>query len=103
MADLTSCNFPTSILPITFKSFSASLKNNKVSLDWQVSKDEPVLGYTIERSSNSTTWEKIGEVNAVACNLTTSFSFMDYVPASGKNFYRIIINKAGWTTKLFCN
>ena len=93
MADLTSCNFPTSILPITFKGFTASLKNNKVSLDWQISKDEPVLGYTIERSNNSTTWEKIGEVNAVAGNLTTSFSFMDNVPASGKNFYRIVINK----------
>ncbi len=93
MADLTSCNFPVNILPITFKGFTASLKNSKVSLDWQVSKDEPVHGYTIERSSNSTTWEKIGEMNAVASNLTTSFSFIDYVPANGKNFYRIIINK----------
>lgn len=93
MADLTSCNFPVNILPITFKGFTASLKNDKVSLNWQVSKDEPVLGYTIERTNNSTTWEKIGEVKAVAGNTTTTFSFTDYVPASGKNLYRIIINK----------
>ena len=93
MADLTSCNFPTSILPITFKGFTASLKNNKVSLDWQVSKDEPVLGYTVERSNNSTTWEKIGELNANTGYEYKSFSFLDHVPASGKNFYRIVIKK----------
>jgi len=93
MADLTSCNFPANVLKTGFQSFSASLKNNMVSLDWAVSFDEPVISYSIERSNNSTTWKKIGEIKVNAGDQNKSFSFNDFVPASGQNLYRIIINK----------
>jgi len=93
MADLTSCNFPASVLKTGFQSFSASLKNNMVSLDWSVSFDEPVVSYTVERSNNSTTWQKIGEIKVNAGSQNKSFSFNDFVPASGQNLYRIIIYK----------
>ena len=47
----------------------------------------------MERSNNSTTWKKIGEIKLNAGEQNKYFSFNDFTPASGQNLYRIIINK----------
>jgi type IX secretion system substrate protein len=90
-SDLTSCNYPFGILPVSWQNFSAALQANKsVSLLWQVSAQINNKGYYIERSMDGSNWDEMGFVaDAGTFKTSEQYSFMDNKPNIGKNYYRI--------------
>jgi hypothetical protein len=98
MADLTSCNFPLSVLSSVDYDFTASAVNGSVSLVWKPSMQQGSLTYIVERSTDNRTWTAIakgGELNYSFNRI----SFIDDAPLAGKNYYRIrIINAVNRVT-----
>ncbi|MEO8823990.1 MAG: T9SS type A sorting domain-containing protein [Ginsengibacter sp.] len=89
-ADLTSCNFPFSVLGFTWKDFTASLPNNNwVKLAWDLNQGINNLGYHIERSNDGQSWKEIGFLNNIPSGGTASYTFLDKNPENGMNYYRI--------------
>jgi len=88
--DLTSCAFPTSVLPINWKSFSATLKrDNMVELNWEVIEYQS-KGYYLQRSTNGTDWDDIAFVAAKNNPETIAeYTYTDINNAGGRQYYRI--------------
>ncbi len=89
--DLTSCNFPISVLPVSWQSISVSLQsNNSVSINWVVDQQINSKDYTIEHSADGQTWSDIGTIESTG-NTTSAqaYSFNDINPFSGSTYYRI--------------
>ncbi len=89
--DLTSCNYPFSILAVTFQTITAVAQNDQsVSVSWTVSEQENIKGYYIERSVDGSNWS---ELSFVASNQITgindNYNFIDNSPNNGINYYRI--------------
>jgi hypothetical protein len=86
-------NYP---LGITGLSFEARLVNNKTAdLSWTATEDANYGGYEIERSSNSSTWERLALVASDGKSGNHSYRFADDHPFSGKSFYRIKYQGSG--------
>ena len=78
------------VVPITWLSFNASLKNKVVQLDWKTSSETNSSHFDIERSTNGFSYEKIGEVKAAGNSNTVSYyDFTDRLPVKGMNYYRL--------------
>jgi dienelactone hydrolase len=73
-----------SILPVKFVSFDVVREGSTTQFTWKVAEQENVLTYEIEKSSDSRTFTKIGEVKAAP---QTEYRFTDN--QSPANFYRI--------------
>jgi hypothetical protein len=88
--DLTSCNFPMTVLPVIWQSFSGKLENDgQASLKWVVSQQVDNKGYYIEHSQDGTKWEQIGFIPNSNTQEEMSYSYTHSNPVNGKNFYRI--------------
>jgi hypothetical protein len=90
--DLTSCNFPTSILPVTWESFSGIPinDNTNIELNWEIAQQVNNKGFYIQQSPDGTNWVDAGFVPGVNNNPNQeSFSFTDFHPINGLNYYRI--------------
>lgn len=55
---------PPSTLPIHFHSFAATYDKKKASLNWTAESDENAGFFTVERSTNGTTYQSIGRLPA---------------------------------------
>jgi hypothetical protein len=79
------------ILPITGLSLKLQKKDNsKVLLTWQTYSEINNKGFTIERSADGITFNSIGFVKSTSTNGSgASYSFIDALPTSGKNYYRL--------------
>jgi hypothetical protein len=79
------------VLPVTFSGFSAQSQGNTALLNWTTAMEENSSYFTVQASSDGTSWSSIGEVMA-AGNSTTSenYSFVDNTVASGNNYYRVV-------------
>jgi murein tripeptide amidase MpaA len=72
-------------LPVNFVNFSGRLlEDNTVKLWWEAYADDQHDHFEIERSTDGTTFTKIGEVNRLP-----PYQFIDISPALGHNYYRI--------------
>ena len=90
VVDLTSCNYPINILPISWISFTAHLQsNNSVLLNWSVSQQLNETGYYIEHSRNGQSWENIGYRKSRQGEGEKTYEFIDVNPNSSINYYRI--------------
>ncbi len=89
--DLTSCSYPISVLPVSWVSFSASLNNKLVSLEWTIAQSVNSKGFYIQRSFDNKTWQTLGFVEDTTNNdvYESAYSFSDPNPAPGNNYYRI--------------
>ncbi len=77
-------------LPVELVSFTTNVNGNNVSLKWQTATEVNNYGFEIERSSEKTTWSKIGFVEGNGTsNSPKEYSFTDVVSQSGKYFYRL--------------
>jgi len=85
--DLTSCNFPFTVLPVVWSSFTVSLQNNNVSLDWKIAGAINVKGFYIERSNDNNSWNILAYVPY--SEMANEYSYIDYNPWQGNNYYRI--------------
>lgn len=90
VVDLTSCNYPFGVLPLSWSGFTAFAVDNKsVSLHWSLYQQINNKGYYIERSIDGKTWDSIGyEANKQGAGEFT-YMFTDIKPNYGINYYRI--------------
>jgi hypothetical protein len=78
------------ILPVNLTTFKGIKNNEGNLLNWSTSSEQDNKHFEIERSSNGTSFEKIGVVSG---NGTTSsihnYSFLDKTPLFKKSYYRL--------------
>lgn len=91
----TATTYVTNItLPITLSSFSGSLKNNAVSLQWNTSNELNANGFEIEKKEGNN-WKSLGFVSALNNANGSTYTFND-VNLATTNVYRIkTISKLG--------
>ena len=89
--DLTSCNFPFSVLPVEWESFSAELNvNNKVMIKWAVSQQSNNKGYYVEQSADGVHWESLTFIPSNPHeDGGAKYSYLHDRPVNGKHYYRI--------------
>ncbi len=84
-----------SSLPVTLTKFAAGQKGNDVATTWNVTEELNLSHYDIERSINSSSFHKIGQV-AARGNSTATYTFTDLKPATETYNYRLkMIDKDG--------
>lgn len=77
-------------VPVEMTSFSASIINSRVCLNWETATETNNKGFEIERSTSNTTWKSIGYVSGNGTTLNpTKYSFIDENPLADVNYYRL--------------
>ncbi|HLP38614.1 PQQ-dependent sugar dehydrogenase [Lacibacter sp.] len=92
----------SSTLPFDLFSFTGKAVADNSRLEWVVNNEVDVISYTVERSLDNNTFEKIGTVDAKnipATNLT--YNFIDYNAGklANKVYYRVHSNENNGTKK----
>ena len=86
------------IVPVTLIHFSA-IKNadNSNTATWATTTEENSNYYDVERSSNGSTFQKIGTLTAKnTSNQQNNYLFKDVTPINGANYYRLkMVDKDG--------
>jgi Secretion system C-terminal sorting domain len=78
------------VLPVELSSLNASVKNDKVELNWTVESALNNLYFEIERSNDANQYQTIGKVTGAGTTAqTVQYSFTDIAPAANTNFYRL--------------
>jgi len=73
-------------LPLTWVSFTAQPRGDKVDLQWQTADERGNDHFEIERSTGNNTFTTIGQLPESGAS---SYSFTDPSPLKGNNLYRI--------------
>jgi hypothetical protein len=77
-------------LPIILDHFNAVLDGNKVDLEWTTLVEINSDHFAVERSDDGSHWQTLGTVAAAGNSETKiNYSFTDYSPSSGANYYRL--------------
>ncbi len=85
--------FPSNApLPLQLKNFKAALNNNKATLWWESFDEEPQTRFIIQRSSEGTIFQSVGEVNGKGQD-NNFYSWTDDHTPAGKIFYRLKISE----------
>ncbi|WP_158638370.1 T9SS type A sorting domain-containing protein [Panacibacter ginsenosidivorans] len=83
-------NSMCSILSVSLLNFTAVKNNNDVQLNWSTATEANSKYFVIERSTDQQTWSQIGYVNAAGnSNTIKNYSFVDSLPFTGLNYYRL--------------
>ncbi|MEM1000481.1 MAG: T9SS type A sorting domain-containing protein [Bacteroidota bacterium] len=78
------------ILPVVWAGFAARPSDLGVDLEWTTASESNNDYFRVERSPNGTSFETIGEVNAIGnSSKAMTYNFVDPNPRTGDNFYRI--------------
>jgi hypothetical protein len=90
-ADLTSCVYPTNVLPIIWIDYTAFLHDNAVILDWITNEDTGVSEYMIEHSIDNLHWEVVAHIarNTTGNPANQHYRYKDYNFSNGVNYYRV--------------
>ncbi len=91
----------TPILSTNLLSFNAVQQSNQAQLTWSTSKENELLYFDVERSTNGINFEKISSINSLAryAQPQNNYSFTDKEANHSKLFYRIrMYNKEGKTS-----
>lgn len=87
--DLTSCNFPLSILASAGVKLSASLVNeNTVKLNWNILEATNGTSYAIEHSTDGISWDEIYTMKMTK-DLVATYAFSQSNLVSGTHYYRL--------------
>ncbi|MEO6721964.1 MAG: T9SS type A sorting domain-containing protein [Ferruginibacter sp.] len=77
-------------LPVTISSVTAYQKNSDIAVDWKVENEINMVKYDVEKSTDGSSFVKLGTVNVSGTNNTyNSYSWLDVNAVNGTNFYRI--------------
>lgn len=77
-------------LPVTLIAFDAVKEALTSLLTWTTSTELNSDHFEIERSTDAKNWINLGKVDAVGnSNATNNYSFVDSIPESGMNYYRL--------------
>jgi 3',5'-cyclic AMP phosphodiesterase CpdA len=78
------------VLPVLLSSFTATLNNDKVFLDWTTQTENNNKYFTIERSVDGVNFNLSGKVNGAGNSATiNNYRLIDYAPLPGINYYRL--------------
>ncbi len=78
-------------LPMLWKSFTATKQNNNALLQWATSMEQGSKEFTVQYSSNGTSWTNLSTLAAAGNSSTTrNYSYTHTNPIVGINYYRII-------------
>ena len=78
------------VLPLKLIDFSASKNNEKVELQWKAQNQINVAHFEIQRSTNGTSFNAIGNKQAILNNQSiNSYTFTDLQPIPGVHYYRL--------------
>lgn len=82
---------PTTVLPVSLLSFTATAQNNLVLLNWATTYELNNKSFEVERSTDSRNWIKLGTVLSKQNNSLelVNYSFTDNLPENGYNYYRL--------------
>lgn len=75
-------------LPINNLVFTADRQGGSAHIEWYGMTPEEVTLYTLARSTNGTRFETI---YTIASDSRENYSYIDMTPASGKNYYRLMM------------
>jgi len=88
-------------LPVTLVDFTAKAENNLAKLQWKTANEQNNKGFTIYRSSDDVSFVKLGEVSSSGIQNPTPYTFTDYSPLNGINYYKLVqIDNDGKETEL---
>jgi hypothetical protein len=87
------------VLPINVQSFQAALQNQQAQLNWTLSFDQNMKGFTVERSVDGSNFEAIGFVAASTNSGNQNYAFADAAIKMGINYYRLKITSKDGTFK----
>ncbi len=79
----------SSILPVTFVSFSAVLNNGNALLSWSTANEINNKGFNVERSNDGSHFNSIGFVDARYGHSILDYSFTDNNIINGSDYYRL--------------
>ncbi len=90
------------VLPLLLSELNAQLKNNKtVFVSWLYGDGAEIRDFVVEKSKNGLSWNAIGTVVSNGTNeQETSYELTDPDPATGANYYRLIIQKTNGENNL---
>lgn len=78
------------VLPILINSFTATLDNNHVLLNWSTDVEQSNKFFTIERSTDGTNFQPLGNVDGAGnSSHYKTYGMVDFAPAEGVNYYRL--------------
>ncbi len=83
-------------LPVSLTSFTASMQNNTVQLNWQTSSENDIISYQVERAADGRNFNAITSIQSM--NISGArYSYSDNNPLSGVSYYRLsILGAAGY-------
>ncbi len=89
--DLTSCNFPMTVMPVRWIGLQVKANNkNQVFVNWQVSDEINNKGYHVEMSYDGQSWMDIGYVPSKAMNSNeTAYDLTFMKKMTGLTYFRI--------------
>jgi hypothetical protein len=94
MADFIILDCNNVILPVDFNSFAVNRNQQGVFLQWNISGNEPIQKFEIEKSNDGLLFRAAGTISNIVNN-TSSFSFLDSTNDQA-NYYRIkLITNSG--------
>jgi hypothetical protein len=77
-------------IPVELVSFQAKKANTSTVLSWNTASERDNAGFTIERSTDATTFTAIGNVKGNGTTSTAhNYTFTDATPSNGVNYYRL--------------
>lgn len=82
---------PVGPLPVTFLYFNARKQDKTAALlNWKTAQESNSSHFDVERSTDAVHFTYIGKVHTKGYSITeSSYSFTDYAPARGGNYYRL--------------
>ena len=96
-------NFPSTVLPVTFNSFTGINVNCAALLKWTTESEVNSSLYVIEGSSDGSNFTKVGQILSTNAALGSSYSFSTPL-VSANNFFRIkavdFDGKTAYNTKI---
>jgi len=85
--------FDDAVLPVTFTSFSATKDGKNNLLSWATASEQNNAGFEVQRSTDGSTYEKIGFVKSLSAtgnsSSSLSYSFTDFNPLGLQQYYRL--------------
>ena len=85
---LTNSYTVASAAPVTLVSFNGVLENKIVELDWLTATELNTSHFSIQHSTNGSSFIEIGSVKAIGVG-SNNYKFTDLTPAEGINYYRL--------------
>lgn len=92
---------PVTVVPVGLLSFTAQRNARVNRLGWTTTQEINTDKFIVEHSTDGRNFTAIGEVVAAgSSSADINYSFIDYAPAMGVNFYRLKVIERNGSTKL---